>query len=146
MQSINLHSHAQTFTLNESKTSHYAKTFTFKMLLREIDFQVHLGVSPPFHFICKISKFTPNLGSKILLLLLLGLGCKNNTFQRSLKTDSIRGLETSFKRQRRMNEFAGLFASLSARRTPAGGFSTKGNLPNCHTCDHQITLRSHVGD
>ena len=48
MQSINLHSHAQTFTFNESKTSHYAQTFTFKMLLREIDFQVHLGVSPPF--------------------------------------------------------------------------------------------------
>ena len=71
---------------------------------------------------------------------------KNNIFQRSPKTDAIRGLETSFKRQRRMNEFAGLFASLSARRTPAGGFSTKGNLPNCHTCDHQITLRSHVGD
>ena len=40
-----------------------------------------------------------------------------------------------------MNEFsvADLFASLSARRTPAGWFSAKDNLPNCHNCDLQIT-------
>ena len=41
-----------------------------------------------------------------------------------------------------LNEFsvADLFPCLSARRAPDQGFSTKDNLPNCHNCNHQITL------
>ena len=45
-----------------------------------------------------------------------------------------------------LNEFsvADLFPCLSARRAPDQGFSTKDNLPNCHNCNHQITLEGLV--
>ena len=69
-----------------------------------------------------------------------------HTFQRSLKKLLLMksGVKTSFQRQWSMNELsvADLFASLSARRTPAGWFSRKENLPNCRNCNHQITLGS----